>query len=97
MLYTCVVAVSSKTTGLELVQAWYVGVSRYIDNKHSIEDIIAGFFLGLVAAVWAVAECFIAHRGIASRHGEDAEAVVRSGSNQGLHAHALGPTASPDP
>ena len=82
-----------------VVQAWYIGLSRYIDNKHSIEDIMAGNFLGIVFAVWATTECFIAQRSIAARHGEDTEAPTgaRTSSGQELHAYAPVDTASPVP
>jgi len=39
-------------------QIWLVGVSRFVDNKHAIEDIVAGWMLGATFAVWAAWETF---------------------------------------
>ena len=36
------------------MQIWSVGVSRYVDNKHHIEDIVAGWILGATFAAWGV-------------------------------------------
>eukprot|EP00892_Ulva_mutabilis_P012617 jgi/Ulvmu1/9728/UM055_0068.1 len=68
--------------------AWYVGLSRYIDNKHHIEDIVAGYLLGLVFAVWAAVECFITQRSIAARYAEEMRAVL--GNNGSSELCALG-------
>lgn len=64
------------------MQAWYVGLSRYVDNKHHIEDIVAGYLLGLVFAAWAAAECFIAQRAIAARHCEEGREALGSTSHE---------------
>jgi hypothetical protein len=39
------------------MQCGAVGLSRYIDNRHHIEDIIGGWFLGALFAFWFAWEC----------------------------------------
>lgn len=70
------------SVSMHAVQAWYVGLSRYIDNKHAIEDIVAGWLLGLVFAAWAAAECFVAQRALAARFAVDARADLAANSHE---------------
>lgn len=34
----------------QILAAWFIGVTRFIDNKHNISDIVGGFFLAIVLA-----------------------------------------------
>lgn len=42
----------------QFVWIWFVGLSRYIDNKHHIEDIIGGWLLGTLFALLFVVDAF---------------------------------------
>lgn len=42
----------------QFVWIWFVGISRYIDNKHHIEDIIGGWLLGALFATLFVMDAF---------------------------------------
>ena len=34
------------------MQGWFIGLTRFYDQRHHIEDIVAGWLLGLAFAAW---------------------------------------------
>lgn len=89
LLWDARMALLTSLNGLVFAMAWYTGLSRYIDNKHSIEDIVAGWLLGLVFAVWATVECFVAQRALAARFADETRTALTN------HSHELQALSDP--
>ena len=50
---------------------WWIGVSRFRDNYHQVEDIVAGWFLGTFCAIWAVWQTALTQQWQAERFAQE--------------------------
>jgi hypothetical protein len=60
---------------------WWVGVSRFRENFHQIEDIVAGWFLGTMMATWALWQTAITQRNMNARFAAEYPAASGVGAD----------------
>lgn len=64
------------------MQCGSIGLSRYVDNRHHIEDIMCGWFLGFLFAFWFAWECASTVNDIALKFAQDKGTAPQAGEAQ---------------